>query len=289
MKKNVGERHVEQARDRSVRNVAHRSRAALPSASMSQTTSLGKVAPRFRPTHRRELLDGTAETFSDDAIEQVVRQLNGICRTATLGFALSVGGLIVATIYGGDIARLRTRNPKKDQSLRKLARHPNLAMSPDALYRSIAIFEVCERLGIQSWKHVSTTHLRLVLPLPPEEQARLLAATEANKWPAQRLDEEVRTLVRRHPSMCANRGGRRRVSLLKSRMRSFQKLATALEDILGPECGIDEPSPDSARTAIDVLQAIAQKCAVLENRLARHLVGSETTPPPRPLGADEGK
>jgi hypothetical protein len=51
-------------------------------------------------------------------------------------------------------------------------------MSASMLYGCIAIYELCERLGIRSWKHVSTSHLRLVLLLERDEQERLLRAAE---------------------------------------------------------------------------------------------------------------
>jgi hypothetical protein len=187
---------------------------------------------------------------------------------------LAVGNLVVSNLYCGDINRWRSRDPTKDYSLRKLAKHPALPMSSNALYRCIAIFEVCERLGVRSWKHVSTSHVRLVLPLPLGEQAKLLEATEANRWSARRLDDEVAALMRRDPSSCQRRGGRKRASPLTEKMRTVQKMVTTLNELLGPdEHAITDPSPESARAAIDLLQKAAQRCAVLKERLARHVPG----------------
>jgi hypothetical protein len=148
-------------------------------------------------------------------------------------------------------------------------------MSPDALYRSIATFEVCERFGIESWSHISTTHIKLVLPLPREEQARLLQAAEANKWSAQRLDEEIALQTRTDES--SSRGGRKRSSQLRRQIRNACKLAAILDQIVESKDAV-EPSPDSARAALDVLRQIAQRCSVLENRLEQQAGGATSSP-----------
>jgi hypothetical protein len=223
---------------------------------------------------------------SEDAVEHVVQQLNGLCKSATMSFAIAVGRLVIDHLYAGDVQSWRARSPKKDHSLRKLARHPGLPLSAGALYRSIAIFEVCERLGLESWKHVSTAHVRLVLPLPPEAQGLLLHEAEQERWTAQRLDAEVVSLVRRDPSVRLNRGGRKRVSPLGERVRAVEKMLKRVEEILvpGDDAGL-EPSPDSARRAVDVIRRAMQACGVLEARLERY-AGAATTPPP-PLGLIE--
>jgi len=213
-----------------------------------------------------------ADTVPEEVIERIILQLNGICKTATLNFAFCVGQLIIGNWYAGDLERWRARNPHKDYSLRKLAKHPSLPMSPAALYRSVAIFELCERLGIRSWKHVSTTHVRVVLPLPLEDQARLLRAAEANRWSARRLEDEAAALMRCDPSTCTNRGGRKRGSRLKGAIRKFGEIVTNLSRLVGSdEDIITEASPDSARAAIELLRDAAQKCAVLEHRLESSL------------------
>src|SRR6185437_7260192 len=123
-------------------------------------------------------------------------KLNRLCRRSTLDFALSVGRLIVAELYVGDLEHLRSRNPRKDSSLRKLAKHPDLPMSPAGLCRSVAMFELHERLGGASWKHVSTSHMRLVLPLAPADQEHLIRMAEKNRWTTRRLADDVASLAR---------------------------------------------------------------------------------------------
>jgi hypothetical protein len=228
------------------------------------------------------------EAVAEERVEDLVLRLNAICKTATLNFALSVGGLIVQSLYSGDLDRWRSRNPKKDRSLRKLARHPNLPMSPEALYRSVAIFEICQRLGISSWQHISTTHVRMVLPLLPDQQANLLEAAEKNKWSARRLDEEVASLRQRDPSTCTNRGGQRRPSRLRIAIRRVEQVITIVDAILGPDQEAStEPSPESVRTAIEVMQLAAERCAALEGRLERHVLDPSTSSSPAMAGTPD--
>ncbi len=136
--------------------------------------------------------DSTDRQGSDQLTDRMVSEINALCKTATLQFALSVGDLVIQRLYLGDMDRWRSRDPTKKMSLRKIARHPSLAM----LYGCIAIYELCERLDIKTWRHISTSHMRLALPLKHEEQARLLRLAESDRWSVRRLEEEVAALTR---------------------------------------------------------------------------------------------
>jgi hypothetical protein len=213
---------------------------------------------------KRPPLLTTHKPSCDDVIDAVVRRLNKLCRQATFEFTLTVGNMVIENLYGGDLRLWRSRDPTKAVSLRKLARHPELPMSPSALYRCVAIYELCERLDIRHWRHVSTSHLRLVLPLANEDQVRLLRASEANMWPVRRLDREIETLLNRNPV----RGGPRRRSRLSEATASVGKSLDAIEGYLDPLVAYPEPSPDSVRNAIACLRRAADVCAKLERRLS---------------------
>ena len=213
-----------------------------------------------------------SQTAPDEMVESVIRQLNALCKAATLDFALAVGGLIIANLYAGDLKRWRMRNPRKEHSLRKLAKHPNLPLSPSALYRSVAIFELCERLEIRCWKHVSTTHVRIVLPLPLDSQERLLRAAEANRWSARRLEDEAAALMRSNPSLCPSRGGRKRRPRFCDAVQSVERAIATLNGLSMHDDVETQPSPDSARAAIEVLRGLTQTCRGLEHRLTTYLI-----------------
>jgi hypothetical protein len=246
-------------------------------------------------------MDGSSEDVSNERLTAIVLRLNSVCRTATLSFAMAVGELVITHLYSGDVSRWRSRDPHKEYSMRKLARHPYLAMSPSVLYRSIAIYEVCERLGIRSWTHVSSTHIRIVLPLSPNEQSRLLRDAEANRWSAQRLEEETATCVRSNPSTSTTAGGRKRTSPLTFAMHRLERSLSKLETLIPDDGhgGAVESSPDGDALAIRGLEAAARRCMILQNRLEgrvgcepdevlprgnsdgdRFFVGGDRVPPP---------
>jgi hypothetical protein len=199
-------------------------------------------------------------------VDRMVRELNALCKSATLEFALAVGELVIRSLYAGDVDCFRSRARKHHAALRELATHPDLAMSASMLYGCIAIYELCERLDARSWQHVSTTHLRLVLPLQPDEQASLLREAEANRWPVRRLEEAVVACTKGRKGM-SGRGGRPRRSPLRKSIKMLQKGLDAVAVFLRSEDRL-EASPDSARAVASIVRRAVETCKVLENRMA---------------------
>ncbi len=207
-----------------------------------------------------------------DPIEEVVVKLNAMYKAATLDFTLAVGTLIIDTFYSGDLSAWRARG-SKDCSFRKLARHPRLPMSPTALYRSVAIHELCERLGVREWKTISSTHLRSVLKLPPDQQRALLTTAEASGWSVRRLDDEVARLDLERSS----RGGRRRVSRLKKTIATLEKNLAAAASLLSSSNGVPEVTPQNALSVVEALARMKEICASLEERIRCSLADAKTT------------
>lgn len=203
----------------------------------------------------------------DDPVETVVRKLNVICKAATLEFALAVGKLIVDGFFGGEIARCRSHNPKKNVSLRKLARHPDLPLSRSALYRSIAIYELCERLGLRNWRHVSTSHIRLVLPLPTDAQERLLQLAEVNRWTVRRLDDEIGEAAKNVPSG-VHRTSSRRPSGLGVAAKRLSDCVEAMARSIDGDHDEVEASPESVKAAAESLQRAVDFVKTFETAIA---------------------
>ncbi len=198
------------------------------------------------------------------AVHRLVLALNGLCKAATLQFALSVGQLVIRDLYSDDLGKFRTRDRKHELALRKVAAHTDLAMSPSMLYSCIAIYELCQRLRIESWQHVSTSHIRRVLPLEPDAQAHLLRSAETGRWPVKRLEEEIIALQTRGSSLPA-RGGRRRSSRLRKWIHDFEKSLESLPNLLQPKDADAQPSPESVRNATELLRRASAMFAVIEN------------------------
>ncbi len=153
-----------------------------------------------------------------EQIDEVVNQLNGICRTSSLEFALKVGAVIIHHFYGGDTKAWRDRGPKVN-SFRRLAEHPELPMSAGALYRCVAVFEMCDRLRAPSkWRRLGASHLRAVIGVPPDRQENLLAKANEERWSVQFLQTKAQELREGRP-----RGGRRPQSPLEKNLRALDQ------------------------------------------------------------------
>ena len=59
------------------------------------------------------------------------------------------------------------------------------------LYRSVALYELADRPGVSTWKHLGVSHVRAVLGLPTKEQERILSAAEEKAWTVDRIGQEV--------------------------------------------------------------------------------------------------
>src|SRR6478735_5141212 len=116
--------------------------------SKSQTTAIVKRGQSLRSPFMKPPVE------ERDTVDRVVEHLNRICRNSGLEFALQVGSVVIHHFYDGDVEAWRVRGPKA-VSFRRLALHPQLPMSPGALYRCVALFELCDRLEAPSrWRNL---------------------------------------------------------------------------------------------------------------------------------------
>jgi hypothetical protein len=139
-------------------------------------------------------LQKPAETETDlsaGELNQIVNQISRLVMVAGLEAALRVGALIIHHFHGGSTDSWRERGPKTT-SFRRLSEHPALPMSAGALYRCVAIFELCDRLRAPSrWRNLGTSHFRVVLGVDETSQERLLATANAERWSVRTLQIEV--------------------------------------------------------------------------------------------------
>lgn len=198
-----------------------------------------------------------------DVVDLVVKKLYQITRETTLDYAIRVGSLIIHYFYAGDMKTWRWRGPKTT-SFRVLASHPDLPMSASTLYRCVAIYELCERLGVvNKWNRVTVSHLRLVLRLSEPDQQRLLAAANSERWSVQRLQEETEAVLRgSHP--------RERADAVK-----LTRYTRSLERIIRTSTSLLAELPEAERVMpgrySDVREAVESSIRILEQ--ARDLLG----------------
>jgi hypothetical protein len=199
-----------------------------------------------------------------EVIDLVVKKLYQITRETTLDYSIRVGSLIIHYFYAGDMKTWRRKGPKT-HSFRALASHPELPMSASTLYRCVAVYELCERLGVvNKWNRITVSHLRLVLRLDEPDQQRLLSAANSERWSVQRLQTEALTLQRR----AGSRGGRAAAPKLAHYTRFVERLLKTSESLLA-ELPDAEPILDSRYS--HVRDALEHSIRSLEQ--ARHALG----------------
>jgi hypothetical protein len=168
------------------------------------------------------------DDLSAEEIGIVVTQIRQLRRAAGLNFALGVGALIIRHFYKGNANAWRSRGAKI-ASFRRLAAHPELPLSPGSLYRCVALYELCDRLQAPSrWEHLGSSHLRLVIGLPPDIQEKLLSTADARRWSVKTLQEAV-GLARRTPSM---KGGRRVQPPITKALSSVKKCLSGWQALI---------------------------------------------------------
>ncbi len=215
-------------------------------------------------TPRAQLLPAP---ISDREIEQLVQAINGYTRLAGVELALRIGSLIVDRFYAGDLKALRARGAK-DASFRKLACHPQLEMSASSLQRCVAVYELCARLGVSTWKHLGVSHLRAVMALPDPAQKQLLLAAEEGGWTVQQLQDQVQA----QRNQAENRGRPPLPPLVKT----LNKLTRQLEGAAVDASDLDALSKLDPDEALHLYQAAAEVrawCEQVEAHFRQHFVG----------------
>lgn len=164
-------------------------------------------------------VDGATD---DKEVACLVKELRELTREATIDLSLRVGRLLIERCCEGEIDKWRNRG-KRLPMLRALARRRDLPMSASALYRSIAIYELSDRVGgLSRWKHLGVSHLRAVLPLEQELQVQVLSLAESERWTVARVELET---GRRRSSRAT--GGRPRLPRCIKALRSLERQAKA--------------------------------------------------------------
>jgi hypothetical protein len=192
-----------------------------------------------------------------DEIDIVVAHIRRLVRTASLEFALRVGGLIIHHFYDGDTNAWRSRGPKIS-SFRRLAQHPGLPLSPGGLYRCVALFELCERLNAPTrWEHLSASHLRLVIGLPAPTQERILATANTQRWSVKALQKAV--LLEK--SSRHSRGGRRAQPPLARTLTSIKKSCDEYQEALGTLEHLSVEELETSMVLLEETQACLERIA----------------------------
>jgi hypothetical protein len=206
------------------------------------------------------------EASAEARVQSIALEIASLSRKAALEFALDVGRIVFSKLYEGDLTEWRSRG-RKASSLRALARHPALCISPATLYRSLALYELHLRLNPVSWnqisQHVGVSHLRVLLSAPAETQTELLEKAVNGGWSVARLEREVTELSERD----RHRGGRPRSPEYIKSIRRIGRL-TAPEALQG----LDEATKldrGEVQELLVIVKRVRDRISLIEHELAR--------------------
>ncbi len=128
---------------------------------------------------------------SDSRLDALVQEINQTLETRTLQTALQVGALVVAAIFDGDLSRV-TDTSRGSMSYRKLAAHPDLAVSYSKLWQMVQVTAQHGDLPDEA-RGLSYTHQRALLHAPAETVRNELAVQAATeRWPSRKLEQRLR-------------------------------------------------------------------------------------------------
>lgn len=213
----------------------------------------------------RELGDASGEAW----VHRLVSLAN---KEVGVEQSVEIGKLVIEQLYAGDLTAWRDRGPKA-HSLRTLARRTELPVSSSALYRSIALYELSERLGgLDPWisAGLGISHLRLVLGLQPDDQRRLLDLAVAKVWTVAELEREA-VAARRCAPKRASRGGRPRTPRFLKSVHRLRRAAESPEEMFGDLDAVSEMNPAQLAEVREALAVVRARCADLEQRILANM------------------
>jgi hypothetical protein len=219
---------------------------------MPPSTTLSRSAPSVEPN-----------------IGELVRDLRNLYYIAGIELMLRIGELILNRLYGGNVAHWQSRR-KKDNSFRKLQRHPELPFKAAMLSRAVAIHLIAQRRGdLLTLRNVSPSHLQEVINVDPVVQDRLIAHVESERWSVQKL----RTEVIGYRTVAESRGRRPRTIAFG---RQLRVLKTVVDSALcGGAASVPSLKLDDARLLLDNTNRLCEQTESLRRMLANHVAALE--------------
>ena len=207
-----------------------------------------------------------APVVAEEDISSAVHEINRLARQAPLDLALGIGKIVVDRFYGGRLTAWRSRGPK-DASIRELAEHPELEISASGLYRSMAVYELADRIGVSVLKQVGATRSYSVLGLPEEKQTKLLTAAASENWSTEKLEKEARKARKRR------KGGRRPLPLFVKTIHQMSRFAEDGDDLFGDMESVMDMDADTVLGLYQTVTSLKLRCEELQKHLQIRIPG----------------
>lgn len=221
-------------------------------------------------------VDGRDPT--DAEVELAVRELALLAHTSQWDRVLAIGKLILSRFFGKDETAWHTRRREKDQSIRKLARHPDCPFEKSALTEAVGVYvlvgqypELRERI------HLTPTHVGRTLSLKPIEAVALLKIADQRRWSVRELAFEAKQLRR----AMGERRGRPVSSLDRKAERSGKQALRILARMRLQLTSATSVDPASRARLLSVCGALEQELAATRALLTaeRPMPASHRAPP----------
>lgn len=208
-----------------------------------------------------------------DPLDEIADKIAALGKDASVEQAVEIGRLLIERLYDGDLSAWRGRGPKT-HSLRTLARRVSASVSSSALYRSIALYELSERLGgIERWTAagLGVSHVRLVLGLDHDAQRRLLDRAVEHGWTVASLEREAAAARQAVPKR-ERRGGRPRLPRFVKSVHRLQKASESSEEMFGDLDALADMQPEQISEIRHALATIRARCDELDRQLQDAIV-----------------
>lgn len=127
-------------------------------------------------------------------IDGIVSRINEIVVQRGLATALLIGQLVLDEFFDGDWAAFQLRDPRKENSLRKLQGHKGLLVSAATLGRYLQVCHQVQHMDADLARRLPLRAHEALLLLPSDEQREAIARRAVRDgWSTRRTEEEVRS------------------------------------------------------------------------------------------------
>ena len=154
-------------------------------------------------------------------------------------------------------------------SLREIGEQQKLRLSPGALHRCLAVFRVCQNLGVQkpNWKHLGFSHLNRLDALTPAQQKRVASTAEKQEWSVDRIEREVTKL--RQSSKKTQRRGRPALPRFAKAIHQLKRFTDGRDDLLGDLDAAEGLEPARLKELHSQVQAVKAQLDKVDTALTK--------------------
>lgn len=209
---------------------------------------------------------------SDKLVEEAVDYINGIIKESVFTGAVKVGEYVLEKFYDNDVERVRSHNPKKDASFRKLADRceKDLLVSKTFLGGAVGVAVMCKLLppGEKSYKDLPHSHQTALLPLrEPKLVEEMAERAVKQEWPVRKLREQVQKKVQ--ASKVEGRGRPLKPLVVKTLDRSLKLFTLESGRKSFTKAQVNELSEDDAKHVREAAQELMESLKRLLTELPK--------------------